>query len=241
MHFQAGQLHAMHGLRPCRLHSEPLCRQSTSMTAPALHQWAAPWPSQHCSSSCPKHSSCRGSLFCTAAGSDTQSKTGNTDWSQGLLSLTKKKRKKSSGGGNPDALEVAFRNDEDEFSASTSGKQAGGMMLDDDDDVSWDGSRMVIEKKKLPAIVRCFDTARIYVKSGDGGSGCVSFRREPYVEKGGPNGGNGGRGGHVWAVADAALNSLLSFRNQAHFRASNGLSGGHPLACRMTCSLGSLS
>ncbi|KAF6255524.1 P-loop containing nucleoside triphosphate hydrolase protein [Scenedesmus sp. NREL 46B-D3] len=87
------------------------------------------------------------------------------------------------------------------------------------------GSRMVVEKKKLPAIVRCFDTARIFVKSGDGGAGCVSFRREPYVEKGGPNGGNGGRGGHVWAIADEGLNSLLSFRNQAHYRASCGYPG----------------
>lgn len=67
--------------------------------------------------------------------------------------------------------------------------------------------------------------ARIYVKSGDGGAGCVSFRREPYVEKGGPNGGNGGRGGHVWAIADPALNSLMTFRHQMHFRAANGTPG----------------
>jgi GTP-binding protein len=108
------------------------------------------------------------------------------------------------------------------------------MMVDDDDEFdsfdqsnssSGGGSRMVVEKKKLPAIVRCFDTARIYIKSGDGGAGCVSFRREPYVEKGGPNGGNGGRGGHVWAIADEGLNSLLSFRNQAHYRASCGYPG----------------
>lgn len=105
------------------------------------------------------------------------------------------------------------------------------MMDDDDDDFdsfdpsSSSGGRMVGEKKKLPAIVRCFDTARIYVKSGDGGAGCVSFRREPYVEHGGPNGGNGGRGGHVWAVADEGLNSLLSFRNQAHYRGNCGYPG----------------
>lgn len=54
------------------------------------------------------------------------------------------------------------------------------------------------------------------------------FRREPYVEKGGPNGGNGGRGGHVWAVAEEGLNSLLSFRNKAHFRATNGSAGQRP-------------
>ncbi|KAI8468676.1 MAG: GTP1/OBG-domain-containing protein [Monoraphidium minutum] len=84
---------------------------------------------------------------------------------------------------------------------------------------------MVGGEKRLPQAVRCFDTARIYIKSGDGGAGCVAFRREPFVEKGGPNGGNGGRGGNVWAVADEATNSLLPFRNQAHFRAHSGVAG----------------
>jgi GTP-binding protein len=106
-------------------------------------------------------------------------------------------------------------------------------MLDEDDD-SWGadldtsdnaGGKMLVEKKKLPAAVRCFDTARIYVKGGDGGAGCVAFRREPYVEHGGPNGGNGGKGGNVWVVAEEGLNSLLSFRNQCHFRAGNGSAG----------------
>eukprot|EP00878_Enallax_costatus_P011464 GHUV01011968.1.p1 GENE.GHUV01011968.1~~GHUV01011968.1.p1 ORF type:complete len:377 (+),score=97.97 GHUV01011968.1:788-1918(+) len=206
---------------------DTLNRHRVSQPVPALQQWVAPWPSQVCSSSTAQQCRSRSSRVCAAASSDTQQAIANTDWSQGLLSLTKKQRKKLPGRGSPDALEVSFGNDgDDEFSPSTSGRQAAGMMLDDDDDVSsWDGSRMVVEKKKLPAAVRCFDTARIYVKSGDGGAGCVSFRREPYVEKGGPNGGNGGRGGHVWAVADEGLNSLLTFRNQAHFRASNGYPG----------------
>jgi GTP-binding protein len=108
----------------------------------------------------------------------------------------------------------------------------GGGMIDDEEEDGWGddserapGSAMIMDGKRLPAIVRCFDTARIYIKSGDGGAGCVAFRREPYVEKGGPNGGNGGRGGNVWAVADDGINSLLPFRNQAHFRAHNGSAG----------------
>ncbi|GAB4814620.1 hypothetical protein N2152v2_001666, partial [Parachlorella kessleri] len=80
--------------------------------------------------------------------------------------------------------------------------------------------------KRLPAEVRCFDTARIFVKGGDGGKGCVAFRREKYVPKGGPSGGNGGRGGHVYIEGDAALNSLMSFRRQVHFRAGHGTPGG---------------
>ncbi|GMH41099.1 hypothetical protein BSKO_09009 [Bryopsis sp. KO-2023] len=80
-------------------------------------------------------------------------------------------------------------------------------------------------KKRLPADVRCFDTARIFVNSGDGGNGCVAFRREKFVAKGGPSGGDGGRGGHVWAVAESGLNSLLSFRRQIHWRAKKGTHG----------------
>lgn len=63
------------------------------------------------------------------------------------------------------------------------------------------------------------------VRSGDGGNGCVSFRREKHVDKGGPDGGNGGRGGNVWAVAESGLNSLFAFRNRPHWKAPPGISG----------------
>lgn len=69
------------------------------------------------------------------------------------------------------------------------------------------------------------DEAKIYVKSGDGGAGCVSFRREKYIEHGGPNGGNGGRGGHIIIKAVKELNTLIDFRYTQHFRAPNGERG----------------
>ena len=73
--------------------------------------------------------------------------------------------------------------------------------------------------------MKFLDQAKIYVKSGDGGAGCVSFRREKYVEYGGPNGGNGGRGGDVIFEAVGALNTLIDFRYQQHFKAKNGTPG----------------
>jgi GTP-binding protein len=69
------------------------------------------------------------------------------------------------------------------------------------------------------------DEARIFLKSGNGGNGCVSFRREKFVAKGGPNGGNGGRGGSIVFAVDPHLNTLVNFRYQQHFRAENGESG----------------
>jgi GTP-binding protein len=66
------------------------------------------------------------------------------------------------------------------------------------------------------------DESKIYLKSGDGGNGCTSFRREANVPKGGPNGGNGGRGGHIIFRADKDLNTLIDFRYQQHFRAQKG-------------------
>ncbi|MBP7926637.1 MAG: GTPase ObgE, partial [Desulfobulbus sp.] len=66
------------------------------------------------------------------------------------------------------------------------------------------------------------DEARFFVKAGDGGNGCVSFRREKFVPRGGPNGGDGGKGGDVWLVADGNLRSLIDFRYRSHFKADNG-------------------
>ena len=69
------------------------------------------------------------------------------------------------------------------------------------------------------------DEATIRVQAGNGGHGCLSFRREKYVERGGPDGGDGGHGGSVWLVADAAMNTLADFRVARKFRAENGQPG----------------
>ncbi|MEZ5454511.1 MAG: GTPase ObgE [Lysobacteraceae bacterium] len=69
------------------------------------------------------------------------------------------------------------------------------------------------------------DEAIIKVEAGDGGNGCVSFRREKFIPKGGPDGGDGGDGGHVFLVADSGLNTLVDFRHQRHHRAERGQNG----------------
>ncbi len=69
------------------------------------------------------------------------------------------------------------------------------------------------------------DRAKIYVESGRGGSGCVSFRREKFVPKGGPDGGDGGDGGSIIIVANPAMRSLLDFQHKKHFRAKRGEHG----------------
>jgi len=70
------------------------------------------------------------------------------------------------------------------------------------------------------------DEAKIFVASGKGGDGMVSFRREKFVPRGGPSGGNGGRGGDVVLKADASLNTLFFFRKRVHFKAGDGVKGG---------------
>ena len=73
--------------------------------------------------------------------------------------------------------------------------------------------------------MKFLDQAKIYIRSGDGGAGCVSFRREKFIEFGGPDGGNGGKGGDVWAECVANLNTLIDYRYQQHFKAKNGQPG----------------
>ena len=73
--------------------------------------------------------------------------------------------------------------------------------------------------------MKFLDLAKIYIRSGSGGSGAVSFRREKYIEYGGPDGGDGGRGGDVIVQAVDSLNTLIDFRYQQHFFAKNGQGG----------------
>jgi len=73
--------------------------------------------------------------------------------------------------------------------------------------------------------MKFLDEAKIYIRSGAGGNGCVSFRREKFIEFGGPNGGDGGRGGDVIAQAVDGLNTLIDYRYQQHFKARNGGGG----------------
>ncbi|XDB00046.1 GTPase ObgE [Sulfitobacter sp. LCG007] len=73
--------------------------------------------------------------------------------------------------------------------------------------------------------MKFLDLCKVYIRSGAGGGGCVSFRREKYIEFGGPDGGDGGNGGSVWAEAVDGLNTLIDFRYQQHFFAKNGQPG----------------
>ena len=73
--------------------------------------------------------------------------------------------------------------------------------------------------------MKFLDQAKIHLKSGWGGDGAVSFRREKFVEYGGPDGGHGGKGGDIWFEAVEGLNTLIDFRYQQHFRAERGIGG----------------
>ena len=73
--------------------------------------------------------------------------------------------------------------------------------------------------------MKFLDEAKVYVRSGDGGNGCVAFRREKFIEFGGPSGGDGGRGGNVIIEAVDGLNTLIDYRYQQHFKARPGGNG----------------
>ncbi|MCX5514100.1 GTPase ObgE [Kaistia algarum] len=73
--------------------------------------------------------------------------------------------------------------------------------------------------------MKFLDEAKVYIRSGDGGAGSVSFRREKFIEFGGPDGGDGGRGGDVWAECVDGLNTLIDYRYQQHFKAKTGVHG----------------
>src|SRR6185437_5205396 len=90
--------------------------------------------------------------------------------------------------------------------------------------------------------MKFLDQCKIYLKSGDGGRGAMSFRREKFIEFGGPDGGDGGKGGDIVVVAQDNLNTLIDYRYQQHFRAQNGRGGagrqrtgahGHDLVLRV--------
>ncbi|MEH6951594.1 GTPase ObgE [Nitrobacter sp. NHB1] len=73
--------------------------------------------------------------------------------------------------------------------------------------------------------MKFLDEAKVYIRSGDGGNGCVAFRREKFIEFGGPSGGNGGRGGDVLVEVADGLNTLIDYRYQQHFKAPKGTNG----------------
>ena len=79
--------------------------------------------------------------------------------------------------------------------------------------------------------MKFLDEAKVYIRSGDGGAGSVSFHREKFIEFGGPDGGDGGRGGDVWIEAVNGLNTLIDFRYQQHFK---GATGGHGMGRNRT-------
>jgi GTP-binding protein len=80
-------------------------------------------------------------------------------------------------------------------------------------------------RKAYLTAMKFLDEAKVYIRSGDGGNGCVSFRREKFIEFGGPNGGDGGHGGDVIVIAVDGLNTLIDYRYQQHFKAKSGGGG----------------
>ncbi|KAL9410378.1 hypothetical protein AB3S75_044189 [Citrus x aurantiifolia] len=115
---------------------------------------------------------------------------------------------------------------EDENKYSSENEDGGKIENFDKEDGYYEGElEEDVKEKGVPAVMRCFDRAKIFVKAGTGGNGVVAFRREKYVPMGGPSGGDGGRGGNVYVEVDESMNSLLPFRNSVHFRAGRGSHG----------------
>src|SRR3984957_6303731 len=83
--------------------------------------------------------------------------------------------------------------------------------------------------------MKFLDQCKVVIRSGAGGGGAVSFRREKFIPRGGPDGGDGGRGGDVWIEAVEGLNTLVDFRYQQHFKAGIGATGTGPTAPTSSC------
>lgn len=123
-----------------------------------------------------------------------------------------------------DIFEGTGQYDSDDEEYDSKYEDSGKVVYVDDENGYYEGE-LDVKEKGVPAVMRCFDRAKIYVKAGDGGNGVVAFRREKYVPMGGPSGGDGGRGGNVYFEVDDSVNSLLPFRNSVHFRAGRGCHG----------------
>jgi GTP-binding protein len=78
---------------------------------------------------------------------------------------------------------------------------------------------------KIQRAMKFLDQSKVYIRSGGGGGGTISFRREKYIEFGGPDGGDGGKGGDVWAMCVDGLNTLIDYRYQQHFKGAKGIQG----------------
>lgn len=127
--------------------------------------------------------------------------------------------------GQDEADFVAFGVDGDDDDVWDPNEDGFGKFVDFSDDDSDVFEPREEKNRGLPREMRCFDTAKIYIKAGDGGDGQVAFRREKFVPQGGPSGGNGGIGGAVYFVSDKNMNSLDIFRKRVHHRAEGGRRG----------------
>ena len=143
------------------------------------------------------------------------------EWDEDKAENAERVSETSTGLGSMSALEKRYK----EGQATGAVEFDLGEALDDDWDDDDDGIGATRDRG-IPFEMRCFDTAKIFVKAGDGGRGMVAFRREAFVAQGGPYGGNGGNGGAIFFEADESINSLVGFRKKVHHRAEPGGNGG---------------